>query len=471
MPFKRKRVVRRRKTGSYRKAGRVTSSAITRAIARVRAKRTLRASAGRRGLRRSKQGRRRVGFRKVRRTMDGSIFIMHKEYVCDVVGSNSFECKAFELNPGLQNVFPFLSQHAKYYETYKFSKLGFQFLSNCSANPVATQTGTVIMATKYKPGTVLFPNKIQQMEYVGASSCNINQNMLQIIDCSQGGTAGDNVKYVRSAPLTTIDKIDLNDCDAGTLYVSTNASSIYPHTVTIEGTPTDVNGTIGELWVTYAVKLSKPKTLVSEDDFMQDCFYSRIVADRAGDDMFGTRADIKMSKQNNFGIKIATQGSRADYPIGGGTTPTIQGTRFIIPEWYTGYVEFLLEVGNFSVNTDSALLASFAKSANPTMTFEHKEVRHYRSDTNVTNPNSMLIRSNSTTAMTMGFVQRVVVKVEATPIKNYNYIDFYAADDFDGEADMIMTVREFRHMGSVYSGTSATYSNDYQDLDDAGQLK
>lgn len=181
----------------------------------------------------------------------GDITVQHREYVGDIFANKAgeyFENKAFDLNPGLQRTFPWLSQLAMNFDEYVFIQLAFTFRSTIS---IATssgdgQTGMVILCTDYNPDHPKFDSKQRMMEYDGAQSAKCTISAVHGVECDPSKLAGDQAKRMRTAPvLVHGNKLDY---DLGKFQIA------------ISGTPAALqNNTIGEIWVSYTVLLRKPK--------------------------------------------------------------------------------------------------------------------------------------------------------------------------------------------------------------------
>ena len=202
----------------------------------------------------------------------GDIIFSHTEFVGNVIvpgvstaGSGQvpspFDVQSFALNPGQEAVFPFLSQLAKQFEMFEFNGLMFQYkpLSGESAN-ATNALGKVILATNYDPSATEFQTSHSMENYDYASSSKPSSGQ---------------VHGVETAPDQRLTR---------QLYVQTKVSSPGPAAaghkdkmltdlglfqIATEGVPVGVEPTIiGELWVSYRVKLSRAaltKTLEHKD--------------------------------------------------------------------------------------------------------------------------------------------------------------------------------------------------------------
>ena len=71
--------------------------------------------------------------------------IVHREFLGNIVSTEEFSCMAKSVNPGLHDLFPWLSTQALAWERYKFHRLRFVIHTRAST----TDTGSVLMAPEY----------------------------------------------------------------------------------------------------------------------------------------------------------------------------------------------------------------------------------------------------------------------------------------------------------------------------------
>lgn len=179
----------------------------------------------------------------------GDIYLSHTEFIGNVVatasaaGSSTFQQTVFELNPGLPASFPWLSQIASNFELYDFQGLMYQYKPNSGESGASSNNlGKIIMATQYDPDAQSFINSIEMQNYDYANSTKPSCGLVHGVETAQTQQAV-NMMYVRTRSVTR-DKIFT---DLGKLVVAT------------EGIPFSGAGTqiLGELWVTYRIKLSR----------------------------------------------------------------------------------------------------------------------------------------------------------------------------------------------------------------------
>ena len=181
---------------------------------------------------------------------EGSIVVTHEEYLSDVFGpaANEFVNKPYQINPGLEETFPWLAQIAQNYDEYTIHQLMFSYRSSIA--PIGAsgtgQVGTVIMATQYNSDEPPFNSKGQMLQYAASRSARVIDGMIQGVECNPNMSSGAPGKYVRAGP-TGLNQ-DIKTYDLG---VFNMAVSDVPATYTGQS--------IGELYVSYTVELRKPK--------------------------------------------------------------------------------------------------------------------------------------------------------------------------------------------------------------------
>ena len=250
---------------------------------------------------------------------DAGIIISHKEYLADVYGGpdSHFTNVGYNINPGLENSFPWLSQVAANYEEYELMQCVYTYRSTSS--DFATANGslpTIIMATQYNVSNALFSSKQTMMEYDGAMSGKSVANQVHGVECHPDKLSGNSGKYVRTSPVLTGE--DLKQYDHGIFQIAV-----------VNTSHDQFNQALGELWVSYTIKLSKPKLFTSlgysigRDVFMQPSISG---ADTVNAQWFlqnptANSATLLKGQQNSLGCRI-TNDNITSTPPGG----TIQRT-------------------------------------------------------------------------------------------------------------------------------------------------
>jgi len=197
------------------------------------------------------------------------ITLSNREYVRDVFApavGTVFQVEQWPLNPGMTTAFPWLAQLAINFEEYEIVQLIYTFKSTVADFASSTgQVGQVIMATQYNPNSDAFADKEEMMLYDGGMSCKTTESLIHGIECDPTKNSGASQKYVRAGNLPPGE--DLKNYDLG----RTSLAVVNP--------PQGYAGQqIGELWVSYTVKLRKPKFVsgnaynVMRDFFCMDKF-------------------------------------------------------------------------------------------------------------------------------------------------------------------------------------------------------
>lgn len=179
-----------------------------------------------------------------------STVISKREYIGDIVSgvlsgsATVFTKQTYPLNPGQSSIFPWLSMIASNYEQYDIQGMVFEFKSTSGdATGVNTSLGTVIMSTQYDPTKPSFQSKLEMEDYFFSSSCKPSSNMLHAIECKNSLSPTAGLLYTRTG---TVTGADLRWSDFGNFTVAT------------QGMP-NAGTVLGELWVSYKVKLFKPR--------------------------------------------------------------------------------------------------------------------------------------------------------------------------------------------------------------------
>lgn len=179
----------------------------------------------------------------------GDVFIEHTEFVQNIscsataAGASAFQITKFPINPGLDTTFPFLSQIAQNFVLGEFQGLIFQYKPTSGESGAASNAlGKIIFATNYDPNEGAFLNSVQMANEDYANSCKPSVGMIHGVETHPQQSLMD-LKYIRTGNVTR----DLSFFDLGNFWVAT------------EGIPFSAAGSqiLGELWVTYKVRLSR----------------------------------------------------------------------------------------------------------------------------------------------------------------------------------------------------------------------
>lgn len=180
--------------------------------------------------------------------MTGDVYINHREFISNIAANtaNTFENRVFPINAGLSGSFPFLSQIAQNFTLYQFQGLIFEFVTTSGETSTSSNAlGKVIMAVDYDPDASPFTNPVQMSNMDYAVSAKPSTNVRCGVETKPSQLATE-MQFVRTGDGTR-DKIF---SDIGQFQIAT------------DGVPSA--GIIGELWVTYRVRLSRAQLSVTQ---------------------------------------------------------------------------------------------------------------------------------------------------------------------------------------------------------------
>lgn len=179
---------------------------------------------------------------------NSSCMIRHREYICDIKASSSpgaFNSNVFNIQPGLQESFPWLAPIASQYEQYDIKGMVYEFKSLYADTVVAGATsgaiGGIIMSTNYNAVAPDWTSKQQMENTEFTTSAKPSVSFYHPIECAPNQTTVKNL-YVRNGPPP--ENADLRMYDMGKFQIATF------------GLPQDAIA--GELWCTYEIEFYKP---------------------------------------------------------------------------------------------------------------------------------------------------------------------------------------------------------------------
>lgn len=195
----------------------------------------------------------------------GGTVIRFQEYLGDIrtaAIAGDFKIDSYNLNAADSYTFPWLSQIAANYEQYEFEGCLFQFKSTSAdaLNSTNTALGSVMLATQYDTLDIPFASKGEMLNYEFSTSCKPSENVIHMIECAPSMSTLSTL-YTLSGALP--DNGDPRMYNLGKFNIATTG---------FQGT----NVNIGELHVTYQVRLLKPKLEVVLGGII-DNYYRRVV--------------------------------------------------------------------------------------------------------------------------------------------------------------------------------------------------
>lgn len=227
---------------------------------------------------------------------NGDCRISHREYITDIVAGagspSAFAVQALSVNPGQVGTFQWLSRIAANYESYKFSRLKFDYATEAPSS----LGGTLVLALDYDAEDAAPVSKQQAMSYrssVRSAPWAPCQHTSLGEDLSKSKT-----NFVRpgAQPAGT----DIKTYDIGNLFI-------------ISQGVTTASAALGELWVEYDVLLMTP---VFENGGQQVAVGGSLYTQQATSaaNPFGPAANFVDAQNYGFTVNDA---SRLTFQFGG----------------------------------------------------------------------------------------------------------------------------------------------------------
>lgn len=173
-----------------------------------------------------------------------SVVIRHKEYVCEVMGSTSFQRKlTLSINPGNPQLFPWLSGIAGFFEQYRIKGMVYHYVptSGTAVSGTNPAIGSVMLQTSYRANATPPSTKVEVLNEYWSSEGAPNVEFCHPIECDPKENPF-NVHYVRQGPVPDGDSELLYDL--GSTHICTS------------GMPGA--NVVGDLWISYEIELLKP---------------------------------------------------------------------------------------------------------------------------------------------------------------------------------------------------------------------
>lgn len=170
--------------------------------------------------------------------------IRHREFIGNIQGSTAYEINTWNVNPGDESTFPWLSAISSNYEKYRPIGIIFEFKSTSAnaLNSINTALGTVMMCPRYNAVSQSTPqSKMEMLQIENCVSVCPAESAMCGIECAKNyNPLG--VLYNRTGGVVPTGSEQLYDfCD---FYLATEGMQAI--------------AVIGELWVTYEIELLTP---------------------------------------------------------------------------------------------------------------------------------------------------------------------------------------------------------------------
>jgi len=174
-----------------------------------------------------------------------SVVVRHREFISEVRGSTNFNVReAFQINPGNNHLFPWLSRIASGFQEYSIKGMVYHYIPS-SGNAVSgtnAALGTVILSTSYRASDIAPTSKLEVLNEYCTSESVPSEAFCHPVECDPKENPF-NVQYVRTGEVPEEDSRMLYDL--GITYVC------------VSGQQANDN-VLGDLWCTYEVELKKP---------------------------------------------------------------------------------------------------------------------------------------------------------------------------------------------------------------------
>lgn len=185
----------------------------------------------------------------------GGTVIRFQEYIADIyttpdiANPSGFNIQSFLINAANQECFPWLNQIAQNYEQYYIEGMIFEFRSTSAdaLNSTNTALGSVMMATQYDVADSLFRTKAEMLNYEYSNSSKPSDNCIHMIEYAPNQTVLNG--------LYCLDGVNPANTDARLYHLGRFSIA------TVGFQAANVN--IGELHISYQVRLLKPKLYAS----------------------------------------------------------------------------------------------------------------------------------------------------------------------------------------------------------------
>lgn len=243
-----------------------------------------------------------------------SVTISHREYLGDITSSTAFLNRVYTINPGSSNTFPWLSNIAGMFQSYRIKGMLFEFNSTSAdaLNSVNTALGTVVMSTQYNVALPQFTSKAEMEQYEYTVAGRPSRNLIHVIECDPKLQVMEHL-FTRTGTLPAGQ--DYQFYDWGTFQLATVGMQ--------------AAATIGELWVSYEVEFLKPRipsggtwpgdfTLISNGPYTADV------------NVLGT---LQTNPRGNLGVTVTAGASGYQRIL---LPPAITGGRFHVRVCWIG---------------------------------------------------------------------------------------------------------------------------------------
>lgn len=265
-----------------------------------------------------------------------SVHIRHREYVQDITSGDldgnatGFKSNTFLVQPGLKDTFPWLSQLADSFETYRFVRVVYEFRSMSGVLSTSTSLGSVLLVAQYNSSNGAFADMISANNYEGAISVKPADSVTYVLQ-TNASLLPDVHRYIRTGGIPP--GLDPRLYDLAIFQVIS------------QGMP-QANTFLGQLWVTYDIELFQPRvnpavpnpmSLFSSyqgdpDEPLPNTDWFRDIGLPVNSTGFASPDLQPGGVVANASVILGTQGSNCVFP-GSGNTVEANTVYFTDPSW------------------------------------------------------------------------------------------------------------------------------------------
>lgn len=320
---------------------------------------------------------------------DPSIVLSNREYVGKIYapsGANIYQNTTYPINPAMGQTFPWLSQVAANYEEYEMIQCAFMYKPQVAEFAANTGViGQVITAVQYDPDDEPFTNVQSMMRSFKAVSGKCSEPQYQWVECEPKLNSGTPGKYTRTGPLPTCE--DLKEYDHGTLNIAlTDIPDNY------------ANQALGELWVSYTVRLRKPKEVTAMGFAIDRELIGKFSVSSPRDSKLAPLGVSPVdptrcyARKNNIGCKVGSIQTSTIYPsvsFDSFAQPGASSSSITFPAGYTGnvaikgYVQSLYNVADGSTTFPMYSFFTTNSKCNITPIYDMAQANHSGTVNNV----------------------------------------------------------------------------------------
>lgn len=244
---------------------------------------------------------------------DLRVRVRHREYIQDISGSVAYAVQQLSINPGLATIFPWLSQMAGLFESYKFNQLAFEFKTSSAT----TAKGKVILSADYDAADPAPGSKQLQLQERTKLDC--AAWAMARMNCDQADLWKFGVqRYIRAGALAA--NLDIKTYDVGSLNIGVQGMA-----------DTTV---VGELYVAYDVELITPNQASGLPNPALEAAFKSSSATKAdvyagsaktgGLAVTGVNSTLTFAQTGKFMVSQFVIGSALATPVKTASTATIQ---------------------------------------------------------------------------------------------------------------------------------------------------